>query len=95
MTPGSKAEKQGILVGDFLVSINNQPCEGMNHSNALNCVKKSGKDLTLTLERYGVISFLFFMTYSEGSAKLVGFSDMIYLMGRLSNFWELERLNRR
>ena len=52
MTAGSKAAKQGVLVGDLLVSINNEACEDMTHSNALNCVKKSGKDLILTLERY-------------------------------------------
>lgn len=60
VTPGSKAAKQGILVGDLLISINNEPCEDMNHSNALNCVKKSGKDLTLTLERYGYCYYCYF-----------------------------------
>ena len=58
MTPGSKAAKQGILIGDLLVSINNEPCDDMTHSNALNRVKKSGKDLILTLERYGPILFI-------------------------------------
>ncbi|CAB3978753.1 PDZ and LIM domain 7-like, partial [Paramuricea clavata] len=51
VTAGSKAAKQGILIGDLLVSINNEPCDDMTHSNALNRVKKSGKDLILTLER--------------------------------------------
>ncbi|XP_028402163.1 vinexin-like isoform X2 [Dendronephthya gigantea] len=51
VTAGSKAAKNGIIVGDILIRINNEPCEDMTHSNALNCVKKSGKDLILTLER--------------------------------------------
>ncbi|XP_046839060.1 synaptopodin 2-like protein [Xenia sp. Carnegie-2017] len=51
VTDGSKAEKNGILVGDVLISINHESCETMTHTNALNYIKKSGNELHLTLDR--------------------------------------------
>jgi C-terminal processing protease CtpA/Prc len=76
VTPGSKAAKQGILIGDLLVSINNEPCDDMTHSNALNCVKKSGKDLILTLERYGPILFIKYLHPPPHHPFLIPFDDV-------------------
>lgn len=58
VTPGSKAAKEGIIIGDWLTSINNEPCDDMTHSSALNSIKKTGKELVLTLERYVIIMII-------------------------------------
>ena len=64
VTPGGKADLQGILEGDFIDEINQEPTEHLVHLDAQNLIKSSKDTLKLRLVRYvyvGVAEFSSFL----------------------------------
>ncbi len=51
VTPGGKADLQGILEGDLIDEINNEPSEHLVHLDAQNIIKSSKDSLKLRLVR--------------------------------------------
>ena len=53
VTPGSLAQKCGLMEGDIITKIGDAPTEYMRHKEAQQKIVMSGNSLELALERWG------------------------------------------
>ena len=51
ITPGGKAAKGGMRFGDYIIEINGESTESLNHSDAMMIIKTTGVSLKLTLSK--------------------------------------------
>ncbi|XP_062519289.1 PDZ and LIM domain protein 7-like [Corticium candelabrum] len=51
LTPGGKASKSGLLVGDYIRSVNSIECDGLRHNEAQKLVKSAGRVLNISISR--------------------------------------------